>query len=106
MHAGEFNRILLIEDDEDDYILTRLLISEIPGRKFELKWARTFDEGLEQLCRGEHDVALVDYRLGARNGVEVLKAADERGCRTPIIQSDIVLAAAQLLQAIIEGAGP
>jgi PAS domain S-box-containing protein len=78
-------RILLIEDDEDDYILTRDLLAEIPGERFSLDWAKTFAGGLEEISRNQHDVALVDYRLGAENGVTLLRAALERGCQAPII---------------------
>ncbi len=85
MNPTTLTRVLLVEDDEDDYVLTRILLSEIPGRRFVLHWARTFEDGLEQLCRNEHDVALVDYRLGARNGVELLRAANDRGCQAPVI---------------------
>lgn len=85
MNANVPVRVLLVEDDEDDYVLARVLLSEIPGRRFVLDWARTFEEGLARLCRNEHDVALVDYRLGAHNGVELLRAAADRGCEAPII---------------------
>src|SRR6266481_5737254 len=84
IHTGPV-RVLLIEDDEDDYILASELFSEIPGRRFALDWVKTFESGLEALCRNQHDVALVDYRLGARNGVELLRAASEKGCQAPVI---------------------
>src|SRR6266404_60937 len=84
IHTGPV-RVLLIEDDEDDYILASELFSEIPGRRFALDWVKTFESGLEALCRNQHDVALVDYRLGARNGVELLRAASEKGCQLPVI---------------------
>jgi PAS domain S-box-containing protein len=85
MTACEPIKILLVEDDEDDFILTRELLAEIPGRRFTLDWARTFEEGLEILARNQHAVALVDYRLGAHNGIELLRAAIERGCSAPVI---------------------
>ncbi|HEV2391890.1 MAG TPA: response regulator [Verrucomicrobiae bacterium] len=85
MNPGETIRVLLVEDDEDDYILARELFSEIPGQRFVLDWVKTFDTGLENLSRNQHDVALLDYRLGAQNGVELLRAAIERGCSAPVI---------------------
>jgi len=78
-------RVLLIEDDEDDYVITRELLSEIPGERYSLDWAKTFAGGLEEIARNQHDVALVDYRLGAENGVALLRAALERGCQAPVI---------------------
>jgi len=76
---------LLIEDDEDDFIITRDLLGEIPGKKFSIDWAKTYEQGLELMVLNRHDVCLVDYRLGAYNGVELLRAALERGCQAPVI---------------------
>ena len=77
--------VLLVEDDEDDFVLARDLFSEIPGQRFLLDWARTFESGLDLMCQNRHDVVLVDYRLGAHNGVELLRAALEKGCQSPVI---------------------
>jgi PAS domain S-box-containing protein len=76
---------LLIEDDEDDFILARDLFSEFVGPRIQLDWLKSFASGLEAMARNQHDVCLVDYRLGAQNGIELLRAAVERGCRAPVI---------------------
>ena len=73
-----------MEDDEDDFILTRDLFNEIRTHPIQLDWKRNFAEGLEAMARNQHDVCLVDYRLGAQTGVELLSAALERGCKAPI----------------------
>ncbi len=78
-------RVLLIEDDEDDYLLTRHLLDKIESPRFEITWENTFDDGLAAAVRSEHDVVLVDYRLGARTGVEFAREAVAQGCRSPII---------------------
>jgi PAS domain S-box-containing protein len=78
-------KVLLVEDDEDDFVLARDLFSEMPGQRFALDWARSFDAGLKSMTLNQHDVCLVDYRLGARNGVDLLRAAIEGGCQSPII---------------------
>src|SRR5215472_17136083 len=78
-------KILLVEDDEDDYILARDLLTEIPGRHFALDWVSTYAGGLETMLLNQHDVVLVDYRLGPENGVTLLKVALERGCQAPVI---------------------
>jgi signal transduction histidine kinase len=77
-------RILLIDDDEDDYILTRGLIEETGGR-VRLDWNALYDVALETIGRHEHDVYLVDYHLGERNGLDLLREAIATGCRAPII---------------------
>lgn len=83
--SGEIIKVLLIEDDEDDYILTKELFSEIRDRHFEVEWITTYNDGLETVIRNQHDVCLVDYRLGAHNGIELLREAASRGCEAPII---------------------
>jgi PAS domain S-box-containing protein len=81
----EHVRILLIEDDEDDYALVRELLSEIKLADYSLEWVKTYQEGLKGLCRGEHDVYLLDYRLGSRSGLELMGEATGSGCDKPII---------------------
>jgi len=78
-------RILLIEDDEDDYALVRGLLSGLSRADFSLEWVKTYQEGLKELCRADHDVCLLDYRLGSRNGLELIREAMRAGCDKPII---------------------
>ncbi len=85
MLEGETIKVLLVEDDEDDFIITRDLLSEVGSKRYSLEWAKTFDTGLELMTLNRHDVCLVDYRLGAHNGVELLRIAVEKGCQSPMI---------------------
>ena len=78
-------KVLLIEDDEDDYLLTRGLLSRAIYGSFDLEWAPTFEDGLKKLAEHRHDVYLIDYRLGANSGIELLKLARSSGCRAPLI---------------------
>ena len=82
---AELTRVLLVDDDEDDFVLTRNLLSEIKGgMSFELDWAQSYAEGMERIERAEHDVYLLDYQLGRRNGLELLQETIGR-CRSPMI---------------------
>ncbi len=85
MSTDPLIKVLLIEDDEDDFILTRDMLSSIRAWHFEVDWIRTYDAGLQAAVGNRHDVCLVDYRLGAQNGVELLQAALAGGCQAPII---------------------
>ena len=44
---SETIKVLLIDDDEDDYVLTRELLSEVKAGKYELDWASSYEEGLK-----------------------------------------------------------
>lgn len=78
-------RVLLVEDDEDDYVIVRDLLSEVEGLKCDLEWVAAYESALEVLSRDQHDVYLVDYRLGTHDGLEFLRQATKRGCKTPVI---------------------
>lgn len=84
MDGNQF-RALLIEDDEDDYVLVRSLFSEPPLSKFGLEWKSTYEAALESLEQRRFDVYLLDYRLGEKNGLDLLKEMVRRGCRAPVI---------------------
>lgn len=77
--------VLLVEDDEDDYLITQDLLSEIDPGGYELEWAADYEAGREAMARDAHDVCLLDYRLGARTGLELLREARARDYRAPII---------------------
>ena len=83
--AAPVIRVLLVDDDEDDALLTRDLLGEVNHVAFQLEWVRTFEEAMERLRQAEHDVALVDWRLGPHDGIELIRLAAESGCPVPII---------------------
>jgi signal transduction histidine kinase len=78
-------RILLVDDDEDDYLLTRDLLADIPDSRFQLDWVPDPDAALETMCRNEHDLFLIDYQLGRTNGLSLLRKAMELGSTIPMI---------------------
>ena len=78
-------KVLLIDDDEDDYILTRNLLSEVKIGKYKLDWASSYEEGLKVVGRRQHHVCLVDYRLGERSGVQLIREAWAARLTTPMI---------------------
>lgn len=77
--------VLLVDDDEDDYVLTRDWLMEIESEQFELTWVDTYEAAIEAIQECKHDVYLLDYRLGDRNGLELLSIALCSGCKAPLI---------------------
>jgi diguanylate cyclase (GGDEF)-like protein len=78
-------RTLLAEDDEEDYLITRDLLSEIRRMKFRLEWVPTYEAAKEAIERNQHDLYLLDYRLGRRDGLQLLGEALAHGNRAPVI---------------------
>jgi diguanylate cyclase (GGDEF)-like protein/PAS domain S-box-containing protein len=85
MFEGETLRLLLIEDDEDDYLILRELLRDVADHHFKLDWASTYDEGLARALLGEHDVLLVDYRLGADSGLSLISELNAQPSPVPMI---------------------
>jgi len=94
-------KILLIEDDEEDYVLLQKTLVKIPNARYELTWENSYASGLTRMLEGQHDLCLLDYLLGAQNGIELVKDARHQGYRHPIIlltgisQEDIDIQALQ-----------
>ena len=78
-------RILLIDDDEDDFLMFKSLIAEIQGPAWTIEWASSYDAGKRAIEKKAHDVCFLDYRLGGRTGLDLLKEVVAEGCKTPII---------------------
>ncbi|MEM8894626.1 MAG: ATP-binding protein [Bacteroidota bacterium] len=79
-------KILLIDDDEEDYLITREVILDFPGRKkYELQWIDNYEDAFEEIQKEAHDVYLIDYRLGPDSGLELVKATFDAGIVKPCI---------------------
>lgn len=78
-------KILLIDDDRMQFRLTQAHFKNFHGETFGLDWAETFEEGIAKLLSGEYAACLLDYQLGPRNGLELIRQAVAAGCRTPIV---------------------
>jgi Flp pilus assembly CpaE family ATPase len=78
-------RVLLVEDDEDDFRLTSELLAEAGEGAFEVVWAPTYEAAILQIRLGGWDVFLVDYRLGRRSGLDLLCGELREGALGPVI---------------------
>lgn len=78
-------KILMIDDDEEDFMIVRDIINEINHHKYTIDWASSYEEGLKLISEKQHDIYLVDYRIGALTGLELIKKAIEIGCDAPLI---------------------
>jgi response regulator RpfG family c-di-GMP phosphodiesterase len=78
-------RVLLIEDDEEDYLFTLDLLRRIAPTGYQLSWASDYRTGIAACRAGTFDVCLVDYRLGADSGIDLARELVGDGSTTPII---------------------
>lgn len=83
-HA-EAVRLLLIDDDQDEYELLRAVLGDIRGTHYELEWVASYGEGIHAISAGRHHAYLIDYRLGGASGVDLVRQAREMGSQDPLI---------------------
>lgn len=85
-HAAKNIRILVIDDDEEDFIIIGQYIKHINGNMaITLNWCSDYNEALDAICRDEHDIYFVDFRLGAKTGLELIREAVSKNCEQPLI---------------------
>jgi signal transduction histidine kinase len=81
-------RILLIDDDEDDALLTRELLEDAQdasGQRYTLDWKDRYATGLQTVLDRQHDLVLVDYNLQPGRGGDLIAEARAAGVRTPFV---------------------
>jgi PAS domain S-box-containing protein len=83
--ATELLKVLLVDDDEDDFVMTRELLRDVGTDWFKLDWASTYEAAIIILAKQQHDVCLCDYRLGANTGLDLLKEVQGFVNKIPII---------------------
>ncbi|MBI5821077.1 MAG: response regulator [Verrucomicrobia bacterium] len=82
---AETIRVLLVDDEEDFYVLIRELLGGIPGNRYAVDWASSYDAALGVLEADQHAIWLVDYRLGVHDGLELMREAINRGNKAPMV---------------------
>lgn len=78
-------KVLLVDDDEDDYTLTRYLFEEFKDNRYELVWTNSYSEAQSAIRDNAYDIYLIDYRLGAGDGLSLIRGGIAEGCRAPMI---------------------
>lgn len=82
---NKITQILFVDDDADDYIMVRDMINAMPKGQFKLEWQADYNDALPIMKRQEHDVYLIDYMLGDKNGLDLIRSAFPEGCPLPVI---------------------
>jgi two-component system cell cycle response regulator len=78
-------RILVIDDDRLQFRLVQQHFKNFQRGAYELEWSETYEDGLAKLLTGNYAACLLDYRLGERDGLQLIREAAAAGCRTPIV---------------------
>ena len=73
MLTQEKIKVLIIDDDEDDFFIISGYLNDIDGTQFVPQWCNNYSEAVSKIKKADHDIYLIDYRLGARTGLDLLK---------------------------------
>lgn len=68
-------KVLLVDDSEDDYLLTEEYLRDIFRSNYHITWMKNWDEGLDAAVQGTYDICLVDHLLGAKRGLALIEEA-------------------------------
>jgi PAS domain S-box-containing protein len=77
--------VLLVDDDEDDYFLTREYFNDLENWAIDITWCPTFEQALVHLSDRKYDIYLFDYLLGEKTGIDLIGEAVRIECEGPII---------------------
>lgn len=78
-------RLLLVDDDEDDFWLTSDYLRDIQNQRFEIDWAGNYKQAVQKIQEGNYDICLSDFLLGAKTGLDLLQEANRLGSEVPIV---------------------
>lgn len=78
-------RVLLIEDDEDDYFLTADYLSQCKEPRFDITWVTNSSEAVAAFRCKIFDICLLDYILGSENALDVLNVIKSKGISIPVV---------------------
>jgi signal transduction histidine kinase/CheY-like chemotaxis protein len=78
-------RVLVLDDNEDDFAFVKVLLGKSATYCYELEWAPTAEAALDAIRERRPDVGLFDYKLAGTTGLDLLRRLQSEQCETPII---------------------
>ncbi|MDY6824871.1 MAG: sensor histidine kinase [Thermodesulfobacteriota bacterium] len=78
-------RVLLVEDDEDDYVLFQEAVDAVTNQEIVLTWVDNYEAVLSAVDSTGFDMLFVDYRLNGFTGLELLNALQQKGHDYPFV---------------------
>ncbi|WP_053223156.1 hybrid sensor histidine kinase/response regulator [Roseivirga seohaensis] len=78
-------RILLVDDDEDDFVLTKDILDEIERFPYQLTWEPSYSKAISKINENAFDICLIDFRLGENDGISIISNAVKNEIQFPFI---------------------
>jgi len=83
--SNQLTRLLIVDDEEVDYIVIEGLLRKIPNWDFEIEWTDYYQVAVNSIIAGHFDVCLIDYHLGEKNGLDLIKEVVSKGANCSLI---------------------
>lgn len=78
-------KILVVDDDEDDFFIIKEYITGIKDQQFVVDWCASYKEAQKLICSKKYDLYFIDYLLGAQTGLELIQDSIKSHCEEPFI---------------------
>ena len=85
MNKSELSILIVDDDDEDVHLTESLLRGGLKGIALKLDKASSFVEGLNRIEKAHYDVFLIDYRLGEKSGLDLIRDVRALDIDTPAV---------------------
>lgn len=86
MTESDVTKILMIDDSEPDFVLTsRQLGQEEEIFRHDMTWVSSYEDGAAQMCSGDYNICIVDYKIDNRTGIDLIREARLKGADVPVI---------------------
>ena len=77
--------ILLVDDDKEDYLITKDLFSQFSQNNFHLSWCQDYPSAIEEIRSGKYQAYLVDFQLNGKDGIMLIEEARRQNVQEPLI---------------------
>jgi diguanylate cyclase (GGDEF)-like protein len=83
--AVKLVRVLVVEDENDDFTLLAATVREVDHHRYDLEWVGCWDDGERRLNGNAFDIVICDFHLKEMTAIDVMDRMDELGIEIPVI---------------------
>ena len=77
--------VVIVDDDSEDFLITKELLSDVEPGLYETLWVSDFFSAVTEIKKQEADVYLIDFNLGEKTGLDLLKELRSFNFSRPMI---------------------
>jgi PAS domain S-box-containing protein len=77
--------VLVVDDDEEEFVLAADLLETVAPGQYATHWTPSYEEALHTLQQPAVNVALIDYQLGIRTGLDLIGELVASPSKVPLI---------------------